>query len=428
MKYNIIETTDTSFATISDPGLETVIAYFSVDIHDGKTVTKRAVEFLYADMLMSGAGKYNRAEFLDTLNGLGANITVGISDGVCTLSIRARKDVAKKVFALTETILLSPHFDGDELKRVKQTVTNAIIENKENARALAHQQLRNSLYGAEDRRFTFKEDALIEAIKKVTPKDLKTLHKRIMGQFFTCSVAAEQGVAEELKKTLRKIRKNYPLEEALFGIHQQLPPVPRLITKEMPSKQNIEFSIGTPVPITLHHPDFIPLIFGLLVLGGPLFASRLMSTVREKEGLTYGISADGQTFLNEEQGYIRIGTFFSPDNTIKGLSSTFREIKALNEKGISQAELEQFKVIFETKQTLIGDSISRQLSDLHSYHMQKFSLEEIALHKAKIKKLTAEEVNSAMKLYLDPATLIISAVGPIKAIKKDLEAFMKTVA
>lgn len=60
--------------------------------------------------------------------------------------------------------------------------------------------------------------------------------------------------------------------------------------------------------------------------------------------------------------------------------------------------------------------------------MQRFSLEEIAHHKTKIKMLTAEEVNNAIKLYLDPKMLTVSAVGPIKAVKKDLEAFMKTVS
>lgn len=428
MKYNITETNNVSVATIIDKNLETVVMYLSIDIHKQKTARGRATELLYTDALISGAGKYNRAEFLNALHELGATLTVNISDGICTFLIRARRDVAKKVFALLETILLEPHFNPEELKRTKQTVINVIQENKENARAIAHEQLRNTFYGSEDRRFTFGEDDLTLNIKKINQKDLLALHRQILEQPYTCSIAADDTVVTSAKKSLFKVRKNNPVTETLLGIHQQLPPKPQLVTKQIASKQNIEFSIGVPVPITLHHPDFIPLVFGLLVLGGPLFASRLMSTVREKEGLTYGISADSQTFFTEEQGYIRIGTFFSPDKAIQGLSSTFREIKTFFEKGITEAELTQFKIIYETKQTLIGDSISRQLSDLHGFHLQNFSLKEIAEHKSRIHSLTREEVNTAIKYYLNPTHLTVSSAGPVAKVKKELQAFMKTVA
>lgn len=429
MKYNITSADGFSFATITDSHTKTVVAYISVDIHEEQTMQSRAVETLYTDALISGAGKYNRAGFLDAINSLGASLSAGISDGVLTMFVRADGAVFKKVLALVEVMLLEPHFNKDELKRIKQTVTNAIKENKENTKAIAHEQLRNAFYGQQDRRYTCDDDALIAAIKNVTPRELQSLHKKICSLTWTCSLSASPLNAEAARKSIQKIKKLSPKHRDPLGIHQQKPPRPELTLKDVPSKQNIDFSIGAPVPITLHHPDFIPLLFGIAVLGKwGGFTGRLMSTVREQEGLTYGIYAKTESFTGEEQGYWRIMSFFAPDKALQGLTSTFREIKKLYDGGITEAELTLFKQILITGQVLQNDSLSSMLNDLHSYHMQRFTLQEIKEHKNRIHSLTRTQVNDAIKLYLNPANLTVSGAGPVAGVKKDLQAFIKTVA
>jgi zinc protease len=428
MKRSIFEAAGSSFATISAPGAETVVAYLSVDIHTSQTARSRAVELLYTDALISGAGPYSRTSFLDAVNTLGATITVSVSDGVLTIFVRCRLAVAQKVFALVAVMLQQPTFEKKEIVRIKETTINLIKDGAENTRAIALEQLRNSFYGQEDRRYTYPDAQLIEAVKTTTARDLTALHQRVLSSFFTCSVASSDTGLKTCINAITNIKQTASKHSDPLGIHQQLPPQPRLVLKHVPSKQNIDFSIGAPVPITLHHPDYIPLLFGLLVLGGPLFSSRLMSTVREKEGLTYGIYAQADTFLNEEQGFLKVTTFFSPDKAISGLTSTFREIALLHKKGITEKELAQFKKIYKTRQELLNDSLSRQLNDLHAYHMQKFSLEEIAQHKAKIDTLTVSDVNTALRRYLNPTTMTISAAGPTQSIKKELESFANSVS
>lgn len=427
MKYNISDNSEYSYASIVDTQAQTVISYISADIHEGQTARSRAVELLYTDMLISGAGKYTRVEFLDAINSLGATVTASISDGIFTLFVRGSSLTFKKVLPLVETMIREPHFDKQELKRVKQTVINLLNESKENTRAIAHEQLRNTFYGTQDRRYTFKEESLIAEIATVTSKDLKTLHKKIISQKWTCSAASNSLAIAALKKSIQKMHSK-DTTSSLFPIHQQTPPRPGITLTEIKSKQNIDFSIGAPVPITLHHPEYVALRFALEILGGHGFASRLLSTVREKEGLTYGIYSTAETFMNEEQGYWRIASFFSPDKSLQGLTSTFREIKKLYKNGITKEELARQKTFHHTKQALIGDSTSRRLNELHTYHLQKFSLEEISEHKQMALKITVEEVNTAIAHYLDPTLLTVSAAGPVGTVRKELQTFMKTVA
>ncbi len=428
MKYSISENTGFSLATIEQPKSKTVVAYISADLHKERTAKNRAIELLYTDALLSGAGKYSREQFLDAANSLGATISVSISDSVLTIFIRSKADVFAKALKLVETMVKEPHFSATEQRRIKQTVVNAIKESKEDSKAIAHEQLRNAFYGAHDRRYTHDEDTLIKTISTVTPKDLQKLHRHVQNLSWTCSIAGDKAVTTTFKKTIAAANKMTKGKLGEFGLHQQKPPQPGLVLKDIPSRQNIDFSIGAPIPITLHHPDFLPLMFGITVLGKwSGFAGRLMSTVREAEGLTYGIYAKTESFMNEEQGYWRVMTFFSPKDAVKGLTSTFREITKIHAHGITKDELVKFKQILHTSQVLKNDSTASLLGELHAYHLQKFSLAEIEEHKKRLLLVTLDEVNAALKHYLDPTTLTVSGAGPVSAVKKELQGFIKTV-
>jgi predicted Zn-dependent peptidase len=325
-------------------------------------------------------------------------------------------------------MLKEPTFSKTELTRIKLTTVNEIKESKENSKAIAKEELRNSIYGLHDRRYTNDEDTLIKQIATITPKHLQKLHAKFLVDVWTCTQASGKPEIELFKQMIIKCNHAKGAEEPL-RIHQQKPPQPGLTLRDIPSRQNIDFSIGAPLPITMHHPDYVPLMFGITVLGKlGGFTGRLMSTVREQEGLTYGIYASPESFYLEEQGYWRIMTFFSPKQALQGLTSTFREVNKIYNEGITKEELHKFKKILKTGQALKNDSTASLLSELHAYHSQQFTLNEMEEYRNRILNVSLKEVNDAIKTYLNPSTLTISGAGPVKSVKKELQAFIKTVS
>jgi zinc protease len=428
MKYHLSKSTGYSLATLEQSESKTVIAYISADLHQEQTIKHKATELLYTQMLLSGAGTYTREQFLDALNALGATISVSINDSILTISLRSSAATYKKVLVLLKVMLLSPTFNAKELARVKLIVTNEIKESKEESKAIAREELRNTFYGAHDRRYSHNEDDLIEHITKINKADLSKLHTRFVTTNWTCTQGSNKELCTQFANVVKNCNRAKETQEPL-QIHQQTPPRPGLTLRNIPSRQNIDFSIGAPLPITMHHPDYAPLLFGITVLGKlGGFTGRLMSTVREVEGLTYGIYASTETFFREEQGYWRIMTFFSPEKAVQGLTSTFREVQKLYDDGITNDELVKFKKILHTGQALKNDSTSSLLGELHAYHMQNFSLKEIEEYKQRILLVTQKEVNEAIRTYLNPNTLTISGAGPIATVKKELQSFIKTVA
>jgi len=218
------------------------------------------------------------------------------------------------------------------------------------------------------------------------------------------------------------------LEELKEPVYEPLETTGRLQLKSIPSRSNIDFSIGASVPITLRDADYIPLVFALSVLGEPGFAGRLMDTVRIKEGLTYMIYTFTKGFGKGMSGYMTINTFFTPQKTLKALTSTFREVRKMYEKGVSTKEFETFKVIFNTKQTLLRDSVLRQFADLHSFNVNGFDVAEMEEFKERLQTVTRKEVNDVIKKYLDPKRLSISSAGPVKGLEKEIARFLSRQA
>lgn len=428
MKYKITQGEGYSLASITEKKSDIAFALLSVDIHNERTVSDQALQLLYPDALMSGAGKYDRAEFLHAVNLLGASINISTAGGILTISVKSTAATFSKVLKLVFTILSSPTFPKKEIERIKTTNVNELQEAREDSRSISQDELSNRLYKEKDRRYSYSFDETEEAIKKCTEKQLRKLHELVTNSPWTCSVAGDTKTVEHFAKTIKSLKKGSVVTLKKAAYHSQKVPKKSLILTDVPGRQNIDFSIGAPVPITLHHPDYTPLVFGLAVLGKwGGFTGRLMSTVRELEGLTYGIYARAESFTASEQGNWRIITFFAPEKSLQGLTSTFREIAKIHEDGITEAELQKFKSILHTGQVLLKDSVPGMLADLHAYHQQGFSLAEMAEHKSKIKTLTLSEVNTALKKYLDPKVIVVSGAGPVKKVKKELGEFIKKI-
>ena len=152
-----------------------------------------------------------------------------------------------------------------------------------------------------------------------------------------------------------------------------------------------------------------------------------MSTVREKEGLTYGIYARTETVSGTEQGYWRIMTFFSPQQALQGLRSTIREIVLMQTKGVSQAEFKRFKEILKTQQILLADSLTSSVDELHGYICESFDLTEMATFKQRLHTVTLAEVHEAIKTHLRTDALVLSGAGPVISVKKELQKFINKV-
>lgn len=407
---------------IERPGEKIVFFKISVDLHIQNTVYAEALQLVYPEVLLTGSGKYNRKRFTDLLRDIGSSIQAETSDGILTITVCTTSEHLKKTLNLLKIFITKPRFEKKELLRIQQIETGKLELYKENARSRAIDQLRNNLFGEGDRRYEYEPDSVIRSIKKITVHDLRDMHAHVASKKWIATIGGSGKTIKLILNTISHIAQKNKPETKVTRSAPKLIRGRNIMLLNIPSKQNIEFAIGSNLPLTLDAGEYPAFVFGMNVLakwGG--FTGRLMSIVREKEGLTYGIYGKTESVYATELGYWRIFTFFSPKDTIRGLTSALREIAAINKKGITDSEFYRFKTILKTQQILIHDSLIESVKQLHELQTQGLTLKTYQDFTSALQNVKKDEVNVALKKYLSPKNLVIAGAGPVNSIAKQIQ-------
>lgn len=414
-----------SFATISDDTLPVISAVISADIQQDHSLEDQITAELYGEALLSGTKTKNREVFLDSVNALGASVSITSSQGTVRMVVKSQTKTFKKVLDLVEEMLTEPLFSQAELRRNCTLTKNHLNSQKDNARYLASHHLQAACFGTKDRRHSATLSKLESALAQVTTRSLKEFHKRVQTAKWNVAIAGPLSSQKLLASFAERIKtKTVATSTPLVDIK---PSPTQAIFTPVPSSQNLEFEIGKALALNVTDDDYVPFAFGIKVLGSGGFVSRLMNNVREKEGLTYNIQAKLTNFYTEGTGMLHVQTFFSPHQSEQGLRSTFREISLMHKKGITENEYSTFKTIIDTSHTLKQDSPFQQLAELHAFQLLGFDIASMQEHFSRFHLVTRSQINDALAAYLSPDSFTISAAGPIKTVKKDLTDFLKTV-
>jgi predicted Zn-dependent peptidase len=202
-----------------------------------------------------------------------------------------------------------------------------------------------------------------------------------------------------------------PFGEIPQGGEVHFAPVPqrpaKQLFKEMPGKAQSSVLIGKST-IGLHHPDCMQLRVLITLLGG-FFGSRLMSTVREEKGLTYGIYA----VLNPSPYDNALMILSDCDHRFVQplLSETYHQIDRLQNELVSDNELALVRSTMKGELMRTYDS-RLSLNDAWIYlHTQGLPDDYFHRYWQAISNVTSEDLQRLAGTYLGKDTLTEIVVG-----------------
>jgi len=415
-------------SSLSRPKTDLVLLKFSFRHNLENNPRHNILLSLYADLLLSGTLKKDRSTLTNSLHEAGIDISVVSGEGLTTITLTVLKAELKTALSLLTEIILEPAFKAPELKRAKTTLKNNLALAKDNARQLAHDLLRRELFKAGSPAYGYLPENYEVAVAAITRRDILDLHKLNLESAYIVTSGGELATIAKLEKLATVLRRKFAPSNfrELAENQPNLVPEQKLITREISSKQNLELSIGASLPLRLIDAEYCAFLFGLHVLGHwGGFAGRLMSTVREKEGLTYGIYAKIESVNLSRTGYWRVMTFFAPKDVKRGINSTLREIKAISEEGITENEWRRFHNIIRTSEALLADTFTGQVNLAHSNACTGLSPDAYRELRNRLKSVKRVEVNRALKKYLNHQALVIAITGPTKAISGGVAKLIK---
>jgi zinc protease len=403
------------------PGLPLVSA--SLVLRAGQAVNpadKPGLAGFTAAMLPEGTTTRSAQQIAEAIAGLGATLNAQAAPEEARVDFSGRKAAAREGLGLLADLVLNPAFAAPEIERMKAQRLAALAQAREQAPLLAN---------AVGNRVTYGDGHPLAENALGTEVSIKAIDAVALRGFWQAHYRPERAalvVAGDL--TEAELR---ALVEPLFGAWQGqgaaplVAPLPapkpitaRTVVVDKPGAPQTALAVVAPGPFA-SAPDAAPLKVMNAALGG-LFTSRINNQLREVKGYTYGIYS-GYT-LGRERGQFGIRGSVRTDVTGAALADMWKEIAGMRAKPMGAAELGRVR---NAQLLSLPGQFDTNLAVVSGYAGNWSTgqpLTAITELPKKYGAVTSATALQAAKAHLDPASLIVVAVGDKAKIVPQLEA------
>lgn len=366
---------------------------------------KRGVTNLMTALLEEGAGDLDARAFARARDGLAATFRYSVSDDALSVSAQFLTENRDAALDLLRQSLIAPRFDPDAIARVRAQVLSGLRSDDKDPQSIASRRFDALVFG--DHPYGSSLDGTIETVTALTREDLVAAHAATLARDRIYVSAVGDITAEDLGALLDELLGDLPLT----GAEMPGPADPAfpggVEVVEFPTPQSVVL-FGQPA-IGQDHPDFFAAFILDHILGGGGFESRLMSEVREKRGLTYGI----YTYLaDREFAQIWGGSVASANNRVaEAVEVIGAEWARLQSEGVSAEELEEAKTFLTGAYPLRFDGNGTIANIIVGMQMRGLPIDYAATRNDKVNAVTLEDVNRVARDLLDPEALSFVVVG-----------------
>jgi len=158
-------------------------------------------------------------------------------------------------------------------------------------------------------------------------------------------------------------------------------------------------------------PDYPALAMGNYILGAGTLSSRLGVRIRQKEGLSYGVTSSLGVSSQDRRASFTISAIVNPQNLARLRICAIEELERMLRDGVTADELDKAREGYLQSMKVGRSSDAALAGSLGSLrHLDRTMLWEADFEK-KIAALTSEQVGAAMKRHIDPKKLVVVAAG-----------------
>lgn len=370
----------------------------------------------HAAMLLEGTKKHSKSAIQVALDEMGASLAFSVERDRLVFNGHVRGEYLKKLLALIAEALKEPVFPSKELKYYKERATSELALEAQETRTQAAIGLSQLLYAADHPNHQESTERSLADLERLTRADLlKYLARAIDAKTLVVSVCSDMPVSAVRDIVVAAFAGLPKRDVSLPAFEAAASPARKTAAKHIADKASIDYMLGISTGITKEAPDFPALELGLQVLGyRGGFNGRLMKTVREQEGLTYGVYAYPAGFSNAD-GYIAVWATFAPSMLERGKAAVMREIKKIVEEGVTDIEVKKHRTMYEAKSRVSLANSADLARAAHLIGIEGRQPSYLDDYPQRMLKVTRAQVNAALKKYLVPEKLSESSAGPVES-------------
>ncbi len=373
-----------------------------------------ACEMLGA-MLERGTEDYGFQEIKDKLDQLVASVALESRPQLLQVRIQTKRDKLIAVLDVVESMLRRPTFPEKEFDVLKAEQVVNIESQLSDPQALSPTAVTRALnpYKRGDLRYQPSIEEELEDFRKLKVSEVAEIYKKMIGgtsgEVSIVGDFDDQTVVEKLNKILGDWKPSVSYHRAGTVASTKMKREVEII--ETPDKANSVFYAGQQYSMRDDDPKYPALAVGNYIFGGGGLSSRLANRVRQEEGLSYGVGSGVTAHPIDERCGLTIYAIFNPINRDKVMAAISEEMKKLVEKGITEEELKTAREGY-LKTLQNSRSSDGRLAEVLSQNLfAGRTMSYAQTFEEKIRSLTVEQVNEAVREFFDPESLVIAVAG-----------------
>ena len=375
------------------------------------------VASMMASMLDKGGAGLSRQQVQDRLDELQAELRFGFTEaGALSAIVQTRRQHLPAAIELATGLLRQPSFDAAILEEQKRQALTAIEASRKEPEALLDEALNRhgNPYPRGDPRHARSFDERVQDVNAMTADALRAFHARVVGAARVEVGAVGDFDAATLRSALESGLGNWASPSPYARVPTPLVPLPptRLVFVT-PDKQNATLVWRLPVPLSDNDADYPALAMANYLLGAG-GNSRLWKRVRETDGLSYDVGSSVRWSNREANSMWQASAIFAPANRAKVEAAMTEEIARALQGGFTVKELEDGKTGLLSFRRLSRAQDGNLAFALAANLDLGRTLARAAEVDAQLQALTLEQVNAALRKYVDPSRFAGGAAGDFK--------------
>ena len=362
---------------------------------------------LTAALMETGAAGRSQTQLAAEADAIGAALSVGASQEALAVSASAMATQLQGMVKLLSDVALRPTLAEAEFARVQKQREAALLAQRAEPGVGAQLAFQSAVYG--QNLLSRPVSGTLASVKAMKLADVKAFYNTLTPSRAVL-VAVGGAKADDVLSSLRKAFGGWKGG----GGKLAAPPDahvpaerPRLVLVDFPGKPQSVLLVGQP-SVPRSSPDYLALEALNSVLGGS-FTSRLNQNLREVHGYSYG--AGSRFSFGLGPGAFVASSSVKTDVTGAAVGEMLKEIERATNEPLTQEELDKARALISYRlvETLShADSLSRAIAQSWLYGLPP---DEYRSWVPRLRALTPQTVQAAVKRALDPAHLTITIAG-----------------
>ena len=368
-------------------------------------VEQRGVVNLMTALLEEGTGDLDSQGFAEARDALAVQFGFDAGQDAVSVSAKFLTENRDEAMVLLRAALTNPSFDAESVERVRGQVLANIRSDAKDPETIAAQVFDRSAFG--NHAYGEPGEGTESSVSALSRADIEGAHLATMARDRVFIAAAGDISAEDLSALLDDLLGGLPAVGAPLPARAAWKLKGGVTVVDFPTPQSV-IRFGHE-GIKRDDPDFFAAYILNEILGGARFTARLMTEVRDKRGLTYGI---GSYLVPMDHAEMVLGQFSSANaTTAQAIEIVRDEWTKMREKGVTPEELAKTKTYLTGSYPLRFDGNGPIAQILVGMQIEGLPVDYAQSRNEKIEAVTEADVLRVAQRLLQPESLHFVVVG-----------------